>query len=167
MIKINGNKHKLFVALLLLAFLSCAILRWSGELPYGSDTDEHLLVAQTMLQTGQFSVRNIHGTKYPPIISGIIMLFSLVGLDSSSSMIFANCFFILSAILLFYWYVCEEYRIFWLGEFAALYIMSNIILWNSVHLIIADSLFFFFVTVVLLLSLHFRQYNSTFGIKFG
>jgi hypothetical protein len=159
MFNVSLNKNTVFFVALVLAFLLFTLLRWPGQLPYGSDTDEHLLVARTMLETGHFTVRDIHGTKYPPVISGLIIIFYLVGLDSGFFMVLANCCFLLSVSLLWSWYIRKQYNNNWLGGIVALYIMSNVILWDSVHLIIADTLFVFFVTIVLLISLQFEQWK--------
>lgn len=154
----GAYKNIMSLLVLLAVFFVMAYLRWPGPLPYGSDTDEHLLVAKTVLETGHFSVGNIHGTKYPPVISGMAILFSLLGLNVSLWMILANCFFILAASIILYSYVRGEHT-YLLGVMAAIYLMANITVWKSAHMVIGDVLFVLLVTLVLYVSLQFKEWN--------
>jgi hypothetical protein len=94
--------HALAISIIIALYALAACLRWTGQLPYGSDSDEHLLVARTWIQTGHFAVGDLHGTKYPPLISSLLILFTQLHAEPGWSIIILNYALILASALLLY-----------------------------------------------------------------
>lgn len=152
-------KRKSVVGIVVLVFAGLACLRWSGRMPMGSDTDEHLLVARTMLETGHFTVGQMHGTKYPPVISSLAIAATALGVDPARFVLAANALYILTAGLLLANYADKKGGVGWAGLAAAVYLMSNPVLWNSAQLVIADTLFVLLTTGVLLMAIHVERWT--------
>jgi hypothetical protein len=143
-----------------LLFICIAALRWSGELPIGSDCDEHLIVAQTFITTGHFSVADIHATKYPPLTSSLAILFQYLGLNVPLSMVVLNCLAVVaSALILCALALRSNNGIGILAVLPAAYLMSNTVLWTSASEIMADATFFLLVTAAVLLALRVEEWT--------
>lgn len=149
------RRHLLPAVTLLLVFLLMAFVRWPGALPYGSDSDEHWLVAKTLMERGGFAVDHLHGTKYPPAISALLVLFASLGFNAPWAMIFVNAALVLLSALFLYYLVAQtsSRTAAWIG---AVFLLSNTVLWNAAYLLIAEPLFLFLMIGVLFLSLSAR-----------
>jgi hypothetical protein len=155
----SGRQHRLIIAALILLFACIVAIRWSSELPIGSDCDEHMIVARTFIRTGHFSVADIHATKYPPLTSSIAILFQYLGLNVPLSMVVLNCLTVLASSLVVCSLILRDSKIGVLAVLPVAYLMSNTVLWTSASEIMADALFFFLVTVVLVLALRVEEWT--------
>lgn len=154
------RKHALPLGILLLFFIALVYISWIRFLPYGSDTDEHLLVAKTMIESGKFAVGDMHGTKFPPMVSLLLILFELLGLNAASVMIMANTFFVLLSTIIFY-YLTSQFFNRWAALLGAIFLLSNITIWRSAFLIIGDVLFLLLVVLVILSALEINNRKWT------
>jgi hypothetical protein len=156
---LSSRQHRLIIVALVLLFVCIAAIRWSSELPIGSDCDEHMIVAQTFIRTGHFSVADIHSTKYPPLTSSIAIVFEYLGLNAPLSMVVLNCLAVLVSALVVCALILRSNGIGMLVVLPVLYLMSNTVLWTSASEIMADATFLCLVSVVLLLALRVEEWT--------
>ena len=125
------------VVVVLAAF---AVLRWGGALPWGSDNDEYLLVAERLRSLESPLVAGVEGTKYPLGYPVLLALIGWVRLPVVEAALVANGLAIAGTALL----VALTARRLGLGDVAAFgaagYAAANAALWGSAYWVMPDTL---------------------------
>ncbi|MFB3882909.1 MAG: hypothetical protein ACE149_16715 [Armatimonadota bacterium] len=157
--ELPAQQRRLAVAIIILVFLAVTAMWWTRLPPIGTDCDEHLIVARTFLRTGHFSVADVHGTKYPPLLSSIAILFQVLGLNVPLALVALNYLLILATALVLWRFLVKDGRIGLLSLLPVIYLLTNTVLWDSAKEIIADTILFFLTAVALLFALRVERWS--------
>lgn len=123
---------------LLLLVVVLAVLRWSGQPPFGSDSDEYQMVAEAIWSTGKPLVAGVEGTKYPvgwPLVVGAL---DRVGLPLPGAALVLNVLFVAGAVTVV-WYVAARRFGTVAGGVAGLLVALSPTLWDSVYVVMPDA----------------------------
>ncbi len=132
------------VAVLLAVF---AALRFTGQLPYGSDHDEYRLVAQSLLRSGTPVVGGVEATKYPLGYPLLLALLDGLGLPIGTAAIVVNVVLVAAlAVVVVRLTAPLGARLAQLS--AAAFVVTNVALWGSVYAVMPDVLFTLLVALV-------------------
>lgn len=125
-----------------------ASIRWTGWLPYGSDNDEYVLVAQSLVRNGTPEVAGFEGTKYPLAYPVILAIPVALGLPVAPLALVVN------GLLLAFLVAVVVRNAGGLARpagaaAAAVYVATNVGLWDSVFSVMPDVAFVVTVALVL------------------
>jgi hypothetical protein len=120
-----------------LAVVAMAVLRWTGQAPYGSDNDEYRMLAEALYTTGQPLVAGVEGSKYPLGWSLLLGAFEQLGLDITATAFVLNVAFLAGTVAVV-WLIARRY-----GPLAAaagaLAVAVGASLWSSVYVVMPDA----------------------------
>ncbi|MDP9405643.1 MAG: hypothetical protein M3O86_03435, partial [Actinomycetota bacterium] len=141
------------VAALLAVF---AALRFTGQLPFGSDHDEYRLVAESLLRSGAPVVGGVEATKYPLGYPALLALLDAVGLPVGTAAIVVNVVLVAALAVVVLRLTAP------LGSrpaqvAAAAFTVTNVALWDSVYAVMPDVLFTLLVALVVARMVHLRS----------
>jgi hypothetical protein len=150
-VQINGTRAlRVWIGILILIGLlaSFGYIRWTGQLPYGSDDDEHLLVAQSLLQRFTPSVAGMEKTKYPFGYSLLLAGLEAIGLPVGWSGLALN--WICMCLIPLSIYLSADRGISPIARTAAgAYVASNPVLWQLASSLRPDLIFVLLVVVMI------------------
>jgi hypothetical protein len=135
------------LAILLALLVTFGSLRWTGELPYGSDDDENTLVAQAIREMRVPSVAGIERTKYPFGYPLLLTGFKALGLPITNAGVALNwvCMLIIPVSVFF---LVASIRSIPAALVAGAYVSANAALWQLASSVRADLLFALLVVVL-------------------
>lgn len=120
--------------------VASAWLRWSGQLPLGSDNDEYLLVAGQLRWFEPPTVAGVEGTKYPLGYPALLAVIGALGLPVAQTAMVINVL----AIALTAAAAAQTVRVLRLGGLAtfaaAAYVAAAPALWSSAYSVMPDVL---------------------------
>jgi hypothetical protein len=151
-----------FILLVVAVGIGMAALRWTGELPYGSDNDEYRLVARSLL-LGAGPLSAGEATKYPLGYPLLLAGIERLGLPLERTALTLNAILVFTIAALVAFNVSKTSSLLaWFS--AAVFVVTSSELWSSVFSIMPDVLFVALVALMLTVLSARRSIRSAFVV---
>ena len=125
------------LAVLLAGVAVLALLRWTGDNPFGSDSDEYRMLAHSLWLSGRPVIDfGIEGTKYPLGYSFVLGGLAWIGLPLTATALVSNLALALGIVTLTWWVGRSFHRVG--GWFAAALVAVSPSVWSSVYVVMPD-----------------------------
>ena len=113
-----------------------AALRWTGQVPFGSDHDEYRMLATALWEQGQPVIAGVEGSKYPFGYSLVLGVFEQLGLSMTALAMVVNLALVGVLVLCAWWIGRQHGRA--PGAVAGLLVGVSPTLWDSVYVVMPD-----------------------------